>query len=134
MDLKERGECLEEWIKDRRESGRLTKCRFYITTPKCVENEDIYRPKDPSLLEVIDILERNGTEYGCCDTVPGAYNLNRDFFETEIMDCAVEFCGVYPADWNPEDAARFEEMENNGDIMVIVTWHNPDGSDNGMNR
>ena len=134
MDMKKRAECIAEWIKARREAGELTRCRFYISTPKCDENESIYRPKDPYLLEALGILERNGTEYGFCDTVEGTYNLNRDFIETDIMDCAVEFCGVYPADWKPEDVARFEEMEYNGNIMVVVTWYKADGSYDGMNR
>lgn len=38
------------------------------------------------------------------------------------MDCIVEFCGVYPVDWNIDDVVDFERMETEGEIVVTVGW------------
>ena len=98
--MRKRTEVIREWIDARKERGEITKCMLYITVPK---DTDIY--KDETIKKIC-----------------GAWNLNRDWVETGVIDCIVEFCGVYPIDWDLEDVAEFERMETDGEIIVLVDW------------
>ena len=103
--MRKRTEVIREWIDARKERGEITKCMFYITVPK---DTDIY--KDETIRKIEGMLDRNHVSHGHVDTVCGAWNLNRDWIETGEVDCIVEFCGVYPIDWNLEDVAEFERL------------------------
>lgn len=115
--MEKREKVIQEWIDARKERGEITKCMFYITVPK---DTDISR--DETIRKVEGILDRNHCSHGHVDTVCGAWNLNRDWIETGEIDCIVEFCGVYPVDWEISDVAEFERMETDGEITVLVDW------------
>lgn len=115
--MRKRTEVIREWIDARKERGEITKCMFYITVPK---DTDIY--KDETIRKIEGMLDRNHASHGHVDTVCGAWNLNRDWIETGEIDCIVEFCGVYPIDWDLEDVAEFERMETEGEIIALVDW------------
>ena len=102
--MKKRTEVIQEWIDARRERGEAaTKCMFYITVPK---DTDLY--KDETIKKIEGILDKNHVSHGHVDTVCGAWNLNRDWIETGEIDCIVEFCGVYPVNWDMDDVAELE--------------------------
>lgn len=115
--MRKRTEIIQEWIDARKERGETQTCMFYITIPKCIAFD-----KDKTVGKIKDILGRNHVGYGYVDTVCGAWNLNRDWIETEEMDCIVEFCGVYPIAWDMNDVAELERMETEGEIIVMVDW------------
>lgn len=112
--MEERTEIIRKWINARKERNEIKKCIFYITTPKCV---DVYKNE-----KIKGILDRNRVEYCNVDSVCGAWNLNRDWIESDIMNCIAEYCGVYPIDWDIHDVVEFERMEANGEIIVFVDW------------
>lgn len=117
--MKEREEVIQGWIDARRENGQEpTQCMFHITVPRA--DVDLY--KDETIKKVEEMLDRNHVTYGHVDTVPGAWNLNRDWVETGLIPCYVEFCGVYPVNWDIHDVAEFERMETEGEIITRVNW------------
>ena len=115
--MRKRTEVIREWIDARKERGGITKCMFYITIPK-----DTDLCKDETIKKIEEMLDRNHVSHGHVDTVCGAWNLNRNWIETEEIDSIVEFCGVYPIDWDLEDVAEFERMETDGEIIALVDW------------
>ncbi len=115
--MTKREETIQEWINARKERGEITRCMFYITVPK-----DTSLLKDETIKKIEGILDRNRVSHGRVDTVCGAWNLNRDWIETGEIDCIVEFCGVYPVDWEIGDVAEFERMETEGEIIALVDW------------
>lgn len=117
--MEKRADIIRGWIKDRKERGETTKCMFYITVPKCEENI----MENPVMKKVEGIFEKYHIPCNWpVDTVCGAWNLNRDWMETGEVECIVEFCGVYPADWDAEDAAELERMDTEGEIIMMVDW------------
>lgn len=115
--MKNRSEIIQSWINARKERNEITRCVFYITVPK---DEDFER--NGTIEKVKVMLERNLVTCKHVDTVDGAWDLNRDWIESGEMDCIVEYCGVYPVDWDIEDVVEFERMETNGEIVVLVDW------------
>ena len=113
----ERAGVIRKWIDTRKEQSEITKCTFYITIPK---NTDI--GSNEIIKKIEGILDKNHVGYGHVDTVCGAWNLNRDWIETDDIDCIVEFCGVYPVDWDINDVVEFERMETEGEIIAMVDW------------
>lgn len=116
MDQK-RAEYIQNMIDSRKEKGETRSCIFYITVPK---NTNIR--KDPVIQKVEEMLDRNHVTHGHVDTVEGTWNLNRDWVQTDPMDCIVEYCGVYPTGWEINDVEELERMENDGEILVMVDW------------
>lgn len=112
-----RAEVIQGWIDAGKERGETTKCMFYITVPKCSDLD-----KDGTVKKIEGILDRNRVGHGHVDTVCGAWNLNREWIETGVIDCIVEFCGVYPVNWDISDVAEFERMETEGEIVALVDW------------
>lgn len=113
-----RASIINQWIEDRKEKGeRPTECIFNITVPK---NIDLH--EDETIRKVKEIFDRNHVSYSHVDTMPGAWNLNRDWLETGHINCIVEYCGVYPVDWNIMDVVELERMENDGEIIIRVVW------------
>lgn len=114
MKLKEN---IKECIDARREAGELTPCVFGITTPKVIGTKN-----SQAMKKVQEILKRNGIKAGWVDTMPGSYNLDRDWLEMESpTPCAVEYCGAYPADWNIDDVVELDRMESKGEIIIHVS-------------
>lgn len=113
-----RKEMIQNCIKNRKERGELTSCIFYISIPDA-RNQLL---DNPLIKKISGMLNKYHIDNGICDTVSGAYNLNRDWLETGVMDCAVEYCGVYPVDWDIEDVLEFEDLEYSGQILVNVIW------------
>lgn len=64
------------------------------------------------------------------DTIPGSFNLDRDWIETDSstpIECAIEYPGAYPINWDIEDVVMLEKMDQNGDIIIRVMWITEDG-------
>lgn len=93
--MRKRTEVIREWIGARKGRGEITKCMFYTTVSK---DTDLY--KDAIIRKIEGMLDRNHVSHGHVDTV----------------------CGVYPVDWDMEDVAEFERMENEDEIIVLVDW------------
>lgn len=117
MQIEKRKQEVQEWINDRVKAGQTTKCVFYITSPKrmCLKTNE-------AIKEINAILDRNQVTHGYVDTYTGAWNLNRDWIETGEIECAVEFCGVYPVNWNMDDVVQLEMMESSGLLTIMVDW------------
>lgn len=125
ISIEKREKAIAGYIESRKKDNQEPyQCVFQITTPKCLNRDFL---NDENIKIVVGFLEKYGIEWGCVDTVDGAYNLNRDWIETSDIPCYVEYCGVYPIDWSPEDSALLEQMEYDGKIMVKVLWHTKDG-------
>lgn len=111
-------EMIQNCINNRKERNELTPCIFYISIPDARD-----KLLDNRLIQKISrMLNKYHVDNGICDTVSGAFNLNRDWLETGVMNCAVEYCGVYPVDWDIEDVLEFEDLEYSGQILVNVIW------------
>jgi len=111
---------IKEMIQNRKDLGQTPyEVKFSVTTPK--HSEDFH--DNPTILKIIKLFEKYGHKIGAVDTVMGAYNLNRDWLEHDgTVKCYVEYCGVYPIEWDTEDVAEFDRMENEGEIVVLVNW------------
>ncbi len=121
-----REQILSRWIQNRVKDKETTNCIFYITTPKLIDS--LY--KDESIKEVCSLFDKYDIDYMKVDTMPGSFNLNRDWIETSVqnlIECAVEYSGVYPVHWDIEDVVRLEEMERNGNVIIMVVWVTDDG-------
>ena len=115
-------ETLQKWIDARKECDEITNMMFTISAvaAPCFDVTTIEN-------KVMELLDRNGVGYSKVDTVSGAWNLNRDWIETDIIPCAVEYCGCYPVEWSIEDVAELERMENEGEIIIVATHRTDDG-------
>lgn len=124
--MKNRKEEILGWIKARKENNQKPyNCVFQITIPKFEIYESIENNK--YIKEVIGILEKYNIKWNSVDSIGGAFCLNRDWIETSDIPCYVEYCGVYPTEWDIEDVVRLEQLEYNGDIIIKVLWHMEDG-------
>lgn len=121
--MENRKKAIQEWITNRKEKNEINQMLFYITVPAL--NINVY--KDETLKLIADLLNRNNVTYNYVDTVPGAWNLNRDWIGTDVMDCIVEYCGVYPINWSIDDIIIFEELETQGKIVVLAIVKTMDG-------
>lgn len=113
-----RKEMIQNCIKSRKERDELTPCIFYISIPDA--RDELLN--NPLIHKISAMLNKYHISHGKVDTVSGAYNLNRDWLETSVMDCAVEYCGVYPVNWDIDDILEFEDLEYSGQILVQVIW------------
>ena len=96
-------------------------CLFYFTTPQLYLYKEI--KDDEYIKEIKKILKKYNIEHRWVDTVPGEYCLNRDWLEAKGIPCYIEYCGVYPTNWDIEDVARLEELNYSGKLMVRVVWN-----------
>lgn len=111
-----REDVMQWWINSMKEQKEIIKCIFYITVPKYT---DIY--EDISIKKIENILNRNHVNYKYVDKVDGVWNTNRNWIETDEVDCIVGPCGMlYCGHWKINDAVEFERMESNGEIMVLA--------------
>ncbi|MCM1235749.1 MAG: hypothetical protein NC489_37110 [Ruminococcus flavefaciens] len=113
-----RKEMIQTCIKGRKEKDELAPCIFYISPADI--RKGVY--DNPTVQKVSSILNKYHISHGFCDTVLGSYNLNRDWIETDVINCAIEYCGAYPADWDIEDIMTLEDMEYSGEILIQVVW------------
>ena len=120
-----KGMFIRNAIDARVEAKETTYAYFNISTPK-VTDEGVLDKENPALKEIESILNKYGALYYTVDNVPGAWNLNREWLETCIMECAVEYTGVYPVNWYLADILRLEEMSNNGELIINAMIKNCD--------
>lgn len=121
MDIMNRKETIMKWINAReRDNEKPMPCIFYITVPRFLEGT---LSDDENIKEILNILDKYNIEWMNVDTISGAYNLNRDWIETEDIPCYIEYCGVYPTKWDIEDIVKLESLEYEGKIMINVLWH-----------
>lgn len=113
-----RKEMIQRWISLRLNKNEIQKCIFCITPSRYSDNMDFDENK--VVRKINDILTKNHVEYRKVDTVEAAWNLDREWIETNPMDCVVEYCGVYPVDWNIDDTVELERMEKEGEILIHV--------------
>lgn len=117
-------EQVARWIESRKTKNELVDCFFTITVP----NVNINKYDDQTFKKICNILDKYKIPHQFVDTVPGAWNLNRDWIETGVISCAIEYCGVYPANWDIEDIIDLENMESSGQIIILVTCKDSDGN------
>lgn len=117
---------IADWIKQRVENHETYQCMFDVTIPQLPE-----MPSDNQYIkEICGMFDKYGIRYWKVDTIPGSFNLNRDWIETEKetpIECAVEYCGVYPVNWDIDDVVRIDELERTGIIIIRVLWIQDDG-------
>lgn len=108
-----RKENIDSMIQARIEDNELTPCVFYVS--KTVDSKYVQ--------EVKNMFDKYGIPNGEVDTLEGAFNLNRDWIETDrnfAIPCAVEYCGCYPANWEIDDVLRLVELEKSGLIQLRI--------------
>lgn len=111
-------ECIEYMIKERKEENQPPyKCYFWITTPNSTEFEI-----SENIKTIKELLVKNKVSFRNVNTVVGAFNLNREWIETQVIECYIEYCGVYPINWNIEDVVLLQQLEDEGKIMIKVSY------------
>lgn len=122
QENQERAKQILFFIKERNDNGeKPMPCIFNITTPKLT---GMYQLKnDENIKMITNILDKYNIYWQTVDTVPGSYNLNRDWIETKDIPCYIEYDGVYPTEWDIEDVVTLEKMDREGKIIIQVTWH-----------
>lgn len=119
-DDNERKESLRGMIQARIDDNELIPCQFSVS--KTVD--------DKYVKEVTDIFDKYEIEYNSVDTLSGAFNLNRDWIQTDYkkspVPCAVEYCGAYPANWDIEDVLKLVKLEEEGKIIIMVYYISDD--------
>lgn len=113
----EMAKTIQGWIDARKERGEIYRCVFSITTPKITNFYD-----DETIAKINKMLKRNNVNSDRFDTRSSSWNLNREWIVTDEMDCIVEYCGVYPINWDINDVVELERMETEGEIVVLVDW------------
>ena len=117
-----RKEVIANMIQDRKDSNQEpTPCIFQITVPNFLETDRL--EDNENIKIVIKLLDKYNIEWGNVDTVEGTYNLNRDWIETGDIPCYIEYCGVYPTNWDIEDVETIEQLEYTGKVIIRVLWH-----------
>lgn len=124
---KKRARCIEGYRNRRKEAGEEpTNCIFNVTIPKFVtyDSKSGSLETDENIKVVTDIFDKYGIEWQSVDTVEGSFNLNRDWIETTTdIPCYIEYCGVYPVNWSPEDCRTLEKLDYQGKVIINVMYH-----------
>lgn len=114
---KARAEAIKGWIEERRKDNQTpTECIFYITVPRYTESLS----KDDNIRAIQQIFDKYCIAYQEVDTYSGAYNLDRCWLEVEEIPCYIEYCGVYPVNWDIEDVVTLENMDREGKLIIQV--------------
>lgn len=111
MNSENRKNKIQNMIAERLADNDTKNCLFQIILLK-EESKDVLE----------DLFKRNGYETYTVDTVDGCWNLNDDWYELDNVKSIVEFCGVYPVEWNINDVFLLEELYYNRDIYIQVFW------------
>lgn len=105
---------LKRQIQYRIDDKELTPCAFLIS--KTIDEKYVK--------EITDMFDKYNIKYESVDTAPAAFNLNRDWIQTDYktspIPCAIEYSGAYPSNWNMEDVVRLVELENEGKVIILV--------------
>lgn len=125
-----REEMIRKCIEDRVNKQETVKCIFDITVPQYLEtrlefNQHLYIKK------ISEIFDKYNIKYEAADSMPGAFNLDRMWLETDAktpIECAIEYSGAYPVNWDIEDVVVLENMERDGKIIIRVSCIAADGS------
>lgn len=120
---KKRARCIEGYRNQRKEAGEEpTNCIFNVTVPRFSNSSPL--EKDENIKVITDLFDKYGIEWQSVDTVEGSFNLNRDWIETTTdIPCYIEYCGVYPVNWSPEDCRTLEKLDYRGDVIIQVLYH-----------
>lgn len=120
----------KEWIADliklRVKSHETYQCVFDVTIPQL--SKMLY--DNQYIKEICGMFNKYGIRYWKVDTIPGSFNLNRNWIETKEetpIECTVEYDGVYPVNWDIDDVVRINELERDGIIIIRVMWIQDDG-------
>ena len=118
---------ISNWIEDRVNDKETDQCIFDIRINGF--RGDVYNDRDAKeIKEITDILDRNNVKWSVVDTVPGSWCLNHDCIETEEMECAIEYSGVYPVNWtDAKDVALLRYMIVMGHISINVMVKDENG-------
>lgn len=111
---------IQEMIDSRKEAGEITNCVLYVSNGN----------DHSSIDKVGAILDKYGIKWNMVDTFAGSFNLNRDWIETSsetTIPCAVEYCGVYPVNWDIKDVFTLVKLEEEGRAIIMVDWITDDG-------
>lgn len=113
--MEKRMKNIQSMIDARVKDKEITPCMFYVSKTISQEYVD----------EIKKIFDKYEIKWGDVDTVDGAFNLNRDWVETSKstpIPCAIEYCGVYPTNWDIKDVFRLVQLEEEGKIIVLVYY------------
>lgn len=124
-----REEMIRKWIEDRVHKQETVRCVFDVTVPKCMDYTPEFN-KNPIIKEICEIFDKYDIIYETVDSIPGAWNLDRLWIETKIktpIECAIEYSGVYPVNWDIKDVIKLEKMECSGKIIIKVSCITVDG-------
>ena len=77
---------------------------------KFLENENIKLIKE--ILSYYDINFRVTYED------KGSFNFNRQWLETDVIECFIYDYGVYPIDWKVEDLQILEDLDYKGKLII----------------
>jgi len=116
---------IREWIDRRLKNDEITKVRFYISPKDCIES--IYENK--LIAEIEKMFKEIGINTNFVDTIPGAFNLNRNYLETDKFDAIVEYCGVYPIKMDAKNSAWLSALDNCGEIRITVVTYDKDDNE-----
>lgn len=126
MDRLDRKQIISTMINDRKSNNeKAMPCIFQITIPKYFEESNL--ENDNNIKALIDIFDKYDIEYKSVDTIGGSFNLNREWIETSDILCYIEYCGVYPIEWDVEDIVLLEKLDYDGIVVIKVLWHPEDG-------
>ena len=110
---------IQQMINSRLENNETIDCVFQIL---------LLKEKSKPIIE--DLLKRNGYNTYTVDTIDGCWNLNDDWYELNDVKSIVEYCGVYPVEWDIEDVVLLEKLYYDRDIYIKVLWKQTDENGN----
>ena len=122
----DRDKLISSWIETRKSNEeKPMPCIFQITVPEVLKDGIL---EDHGNIKVLTtIFDKYNVKWKAVDTIGGAYNLNRDWVETADIPCYIEYCGVYPIEWDIEDVVTLERMDYEGKVIIRVLWHPEEG-------
>lgn len=70
--------------------------------------------------KIVEILEKYEINYNICSDVENAFNIGRKWVTTMPIECYVESTGVYPIDWAIEDLVTLQNLDENGETIIMI--------------
>ena len=101
--------------------------QFYITSTKYSISKSQLMQR-PEIQKVLEILKRNKINTWYVDNVPGSYNLDQEWIETDTIRAKIDWEKVTPFDWNNVDAEALTAMQYGGEINIVVNIYDKDGN------
>lgn len=74
--------------------------------------------------QIRDILFEYNIESRITYEDKGSFNLNRQWLETDVIDCFVYDYGVYPIGWKAEDLQILEDLDYKGKLIIRYFFKN----------